>query len=67
MAYSLTDKAVALFERETDYQAKKEAFEAIRDLVTADALKFQAELQDMAAEIQDFIEKINPNKQKPQP
>ena len=57
---TLTEKAVDLFEHYA-VEAQKEAFIAIKELVTKNVLKRASILQEEAEQEQEFIQKINPN------
>lgn len=58
MAKTLTEKAVNLFDGETDIQEKLKAFYQIRDLMTKCLIAFQQQLQDKASEFQEIIDDV---------
>lgn len=54
---TLTEKAIELFEA-YPVQDQKEAFIAVKELVTKSVIKEQAALQDKADEAQNFVQKV---------
>lgn len=54
---TLTEKAVELFESYS-VEEQKEAFVAVKELVTRSVIKQQQELQEKADQAQDFAQKI---------
>jgi len=56
---TLTEKVVELFDKEPDIEEQKKAYFAVKDLVTKNLEKIQAELTEKAEQTASIINRIN--------